>query len=100
MDYGGDHGGFDRDRRGGGRPNRRNATDIGSTYAHWMQNRRQNGHNTRIFEAERPTPSYVADMLPPAARKGKAADSIPAKHLHSSLNKVKHPVNVVKWTPE
>ena len=39
-------------------------------------------------------------MLPPAARKGKAVDTIPAKHLHSSFNKVRHPVNVVKWTPE
>lgn len=39
-------------------------------------------------------------MIPPAGRKGKAVDSIPAKHLHSSLNKVRHPVNVVKWTPE
>jgi len=28
------------------------------------------------------------------------ADTIPAKHLHSSLNKIKHPVNVVRWTPE
>lgn len=25
---------------------------------------------------------------------------MPARHLHSSLNKVKHPVNVVRWTPE
>jgi polyadenylation factor subunit 2 len=39
-------------------------------------------------------------MLPPAARKSRPIDSIPARHLHSSLNKVKHPVNVVKWTPE
>ncbi|KAI9733741.1 MAG: pre-mRNA cleavage and polyadenylation factor (CPF) complex subunit [Claussenomyces sp. TS43310] len=33
-------------------------------------------------------------------RVNNAADSIPAHHLHSSLNKIKHPVNVVKWTPE
>ncbi len=39
-------------------------------------------------------------MLPPLARIGNAADTIPAHHLHSSLNKVKHPVNVVRWTPE
>ena len=39
-------------------------------------------------------------MLPPLARLNNPADSIPARHLHSSLNKVKHPVNVVKWTPE
>jgi polyadenylation factor subunit 2 len=28
------------------------------------------------------------------------AESIPAKHLHSSLNKIKHPINIVRWTPE
>lgn len=39
-------------------------------------------------------------MLPPIARPGNAADSVPARHLHSSLNKIKHPVNVVRWTPE
>jgi len=39
-------------------------------------------------------------MLPPLARLNNPADSVPAKHLHSSLNKIKHPVNVVRWTPE
>ncbi|KAK3681484.1 pre-mRNA cleavage and polyadenylation factor (CPF) complex subunit [Vermiconidia calcicola] len=97
--YHADHGGFDTGR-GRGRPSRRNATDIGTTYVHWTHNRRANGRSSRVFEAERPSPSYVGDMLPPAARKGRPADSIPAKHLHSSLNKVRHPVNVVKWTPE
>jgi polyadenylation factor subunit 2 len=39
-------------------------------------------------------------MLPPLARIHSPADSIPARHLHTSLNKNKHPVNVVRWTPE
>lgn len=39
-------------------------------------------------------------MLPPLARITNPADSVPSKHLHSSLNKIKHPVNVVRWTPE
>lgn len=39
-------------------------------------------------------------MLPPAARRSHPVDSIPAKYLHTSYNKVKHPVNAVKWTPE
>ena len=49
---------------------------------------------------ERPFASYVLDMLPPGARPHSAVDTIPAKMLHSSLNKIKHPINVVKWTPE
>lgn len=39
-------------------------------------------------------------MLPPLARVTNAAETIPAKHLHASLNKIKHPINVVRWTPE
>lgn len=67
---------------------------------HWSQSRIGRSHGHSSFEAERPAQSYIQDMLPPAARRGKPVDSIPAKHLHSSLNKVKHPVNVVRWTPE
>lgn len=39
-------------------------------------------------------------MLPPAAKLDRPADTIPARHLHSSLNKIKHPINIVRWTPE
>lgn len=39
-------------------------------------------------------------MLPPIAREDRPADSLPVKHLHSSLNKAKYPINVVLWTPE
>jgi polyadenylation factor subunit 2 len=33
-------------------------------------------------------------------RLDRAADSIPVKHLHSSLNKQKFPIHHVSWTPE
>lgn len=75
-----------------------NATDIGNTYVHWLHDRRPRG--LRGFDVERPALSYAAAMLPPIARKCKAVDTIPARQLHSSFNKVRHPVNVVKWTPE
>jgi len=39
-------------------------------------------------------------MIPPLARIAEPADTIPARHLHTSLNKNKHPVNVVRWTPD
>ena len=44
--------------------------------------------------------NFHLQILPPAAKVQHAADTIPSRHLHSSLNKIKHPVNVVKWTPE
>ena len=75
-------------------------TDYGSTTVQWMRNRRPRYKNAPMPEMERPSASYIVDMQPPAARVASAAESIPAKAVHSSLNKVKHPINVVKWTPE
>ncbi|KAF2277976.1 WD40 repeat-like protein [Westerdykella ornata] len=86
---------------GGQRPRpKRAVTDYGSTTVQWMRNRRARYKHAPILEMERPSASYIVDMEPPSARLTSAADSIPAKALHSSLNKVKHPINVVKWTPE
>ncbi|PNS17449.1 Polyadenylation factor subunit 2 [Sphaceloma murrayae] len=102
-----DGGGFDY--AGGGndganRPRVRNmkrpAIDYGATLSKWVRNRRPLYQGDRGFVAERPSPSYIVDVLPPSAKRGKAVDAIPAKHLHSSLNKIRHPVNVVKWTPD
>ncbi|KHN99670.1 protein PFS2 [Metarhizium album ARSEF 1941] len=75
-------------------------TDYSSTVTHWLRNRLPNYKGSYNGEAERPSASYIVDMLPPAARPTNAADTIPIKHLHSSLNKIKHPINVVRWTPE
>ncbi|KAM3430586.1 hypothetical protein MY4824_004873 [Beauveria thailandica] len=100
----------DQPDRGGGGPGqdggfmkvrgRRPVTDYSSTIIHWQRNRVPNYKGSYIGEAERPSASYIIDMLPPVARPTNPADTIPAKHLHSSLNKIKHPVNVVRWTPE
>lgn len=86
---------------------------------HWMRNRKPRYQGSYSGEFERPSPSYIVDvsllsaffdratreltlmqMLPPLARLDSPADTVPARHLHSSLNKIKHPVNVVRWTPE
>ncbi|KAF2270301.1 WD40 repeat-like protein [Lojkania enalia] len=75
-------------------------TDYGATTVQWMRNRRPRYKNTPLLEIERPSASYIVDMEPPSGRLASAAESIPAKALHSSLNKAKHPINVVKWTPE
>ncbi|KAF1961678.1 WD40 repeat-like protein [Byssothecium circinans] len=79
---------------------KRAVTDYGATTVQWMRNRKPRYKNAPAPEVERPSASYIVDMEPPSARFTNAAESIPAKALHSSLNKVKHPINVVKWTPE
>ncbi|KAJ8068086.1 hypothetical protein OCU04_003660 [Sclerotinia nivalis] len=91
---GGNEGSFVRGR------GRRPVTDYSSTMVHWMRNRQPRYKGGYQGEMERPSPSYMIDMLPPLARLHNAADSVPGRHLHSSLNKIKHPVNVVRWTPE
>lgn len=57
----------------------------------WQRNR---------LEWERPSASYVINMLPPPARPAQAALTIPVRHLHQSIGKSKKPITVVRWTPE
>ncbi|KAJ4292287.1 pre-mRNA cleavage and polyadenylation factor (CPF) complex subunit [Collariella sp. IMI 366227] len=75
-------------------------TDYGATIVHWMRHRQPRYRGSYAGETERPSNSYIVDMLPPHARTTSPADSVPSRHLHSSLNKIKHPINVVRWTPE
>ncbi|CAL8581056.1 pre-mRNA cleavage and polyadenylation factor (CPF) complex subunit [Xanthoria parietina] len=79
---------------------KRAVTDYGSSMVHWMRNRQPRYKGAPKVELERPSPSYIAQMMPPTAKPHHPADAIPAKHLHSSLNKARHAVNVVRWTPE
>ncbi|KAF2972206.1 hypothetical protein GQX73_g1493 [Xylaria multiplex] len=98
----GDHGGPGPSHEGGfvRARGRRPVTDYGSTMARWMRDRQPRFKGSFNGELERPSASYIVDMLPPLARVTNPADTVPTKHLHSSLNKIKHPVNVVRWTPE
>ncbi|KFA70017.1 hypothetical protein S40285_02066 [Stachybotrys chlorohalonatus IBT 40285] len=79
---------------------RRPVTDYSAVVTHWQRNRGPAYKGAYTGEAERPSNSYIVDLVPPVARQAEAADTIPIKHLHSSLNKIKHPINVVRWTPE
>ncbi|RDW59749.1 hypothetical protein BP6252_12836 [Coleophoma cylindrospora] len=83
-----------------GEPSKGPVTDYSATMIHWMGRYRKPKYRPLVGERERPSPSYIVDMIPPILRPNNPADSIPARHLHSSLNKIKHPVNVVRWTPE
>ncbi|KXX75925.1 Polyadenylation factor subunit 2 [Madurella mycetomatis] len=93
---GGGHDGPPPPRARGRRP----VTDYGATIVHWMRNRQPRYKGSFLGETERPSASYIVNMLPPHARVASPADSVPSRHLHSSLNKIKHPINVVRWTPE
>ncbi|POS82471.1 WD40 repeat-like protein, partial [Erysiphe pulchra] len=79
---------------------KRPITDYTSTLVHWIRNRQPGYKGGYRGEIERPSLSFIVDMLPPLSRVCSPADSVPSRHLHTSLNKNKHPVNVVAWTPE
>lgn len=90
------------DQEGGGfrRRRPRPITDYGSSMVQWMNNRKPAWKGTYHYEQERPSQSYVIDILPPPSRKDAPAESIPVRHLHTSLGKSKKPVTVVRWMPE
>ncbi|KAF9893424.1 hypothetical protein FE257_010736 [Aspergillus nanangensis] len=75
-------------------------TDYGSSLVQWMRNRRPRYEGGHRAETERPSASYIVDMLPPLARPDSPADTIPVRHLHQSIGKSKKPITVVRWTPE
>ena len=75
-------------------------TDYGTSMVQWLNKRKPAYKGTSHYESERPSLSYVVDMLPPHARRDSPAESIPVRHLHTSLGKSKKPVTVVRWMPE
>ncbi|KAJ5668952.1 Polyadenylation factor subunit 2 [Penicillium macrosclerotiorum] len=75
-------------------------TDYGSSMVQWMRTRRPRYQGEHRMEVERPSSSFVVDMLPPIARTHSPADTIPVRHLHQSIGKSKKPIVVVRWTPE
>ncbi|EMR11801.1 hypothetical protein PNEG_00227 [Pneumocystis murina B123] len=81
------------------KPMQRRTVDYGSGITRWFQER------TRMtsFKDARymfPKQNFIVDLLPPFAYKYNPSLNLPIKYIHSSSNKVKHPVNVVKWTPD
>lgn len=92
---------YDDQVEGGFRRRRpRPITDYGSSMVQWMSHRKPAYKGGYHYELERPSQSYVIDMLPPPARRDAPAESIPVRHLHTSLGKSKKPVTVVRWMPE
>lgn len=47
-----------------------------------------------------PTPAFVYNYSLPIACQYKPMDSIPMKHIRTSMNKVRTPINIVRFTPD
>lgn len=76
----------------------RRTIDHGNTFSRLALDRSQNAFTgaSRI----RPDASYISELLPPFAYKQDPITSLPTKFVHTSINKIKHPVLAITWTPE
>ncbi|ORX49143.1 WD40 repeat-like protein [Hesseltinella vesiculosa] len=77
----------------------RQTVDYHQSMLRWMEERvyLRSRHDTRYL---RPDPNFIIDLLPPAAYLEHPNNAVATKFIHTSTNKVRYPVNVVRWTPE
>jgi polyadenylation factor subunit 2 len=52
------------------------------------------------YEALQPHEYFVIEMMEPLAYLHEPASSICTKFIHTSINKVRYPINCIVWTPE
>ncbi|KAI9501480.1 WD40-repeat-containing domain protein, partial [Coemansia spiralis] len=45
-------------------------------------------------------PSYTVDVFPPSFAPHEPESSIATRYIHFAQNKERHPINVIRWTPE
>ncbi|KAI7861762.1 WD40-repeat-containing domain protein [Spinellus fusiger] len=77
----------------------RRTVDYNHSLARWMQERVwiRDRRDTRYL---RPDANFVVDLLAPAGYLDHPVNAVTTKFVHTSTNKVRFPVNVVRWTPE
>ncbi|KAI8369497.1 WD40-repeat-containing domain protein [Radiomyces spectabilis] len=77
----------------------RRTVDYNHSVARWMQMRSwiRDRRDTRFL---RPDANFIIDLLPPAAYLDHPVNAVTTKFIHTSTNKIRYPVNVVRWTPE
>lgn len=76
----------------------RRTVDHGNAYSRYLVERTIGGYTGP--ERIRPEPSFIADYMPPQTARTNPVASLATKFVHTSMNKIKHPVLVVRWTPE
>ncbi|TPX50441.1 hypothetical protein SeMB42_g02235 [Synchytrium endobioticum] len=59
----------------------------------WQRGRRE-------YYALQPDPNHLVNLLSPPMYPHNPTTSVPTKYIHTSTNKVRCPINVVKWTPD
>ncbi|KAI8981507.1 WD40-repeat-containing domain protein [Pilobolus umbonatus] len=77
----------------------RRTVDYNHSVARWMQERvwMRDRRDARYL---RPDPNFIVNLLPPVAYLDNPINAVTTKFIHTSTNKIRYPVNVVRWTPE
>ncbi|KAL9255573.1 Flowering time control protein FY-like protein [Drosera capensis] len=76
----------------------RKAVDYTSTVVRYIQMRMWQRY-LRDRTVLQPSPAAAVDFLPPAAYSDNPSASFAAKFVHTSINKIRGPINCVLWTP-
>ncbi|PPQ67555.1 hypothetical protein CVT24_002835 [Panaeolus cyanescens] len=77
----------------------RRTVDYNGPYGRWVLLRKLRPNPTYVPHM-RPAPPFIIDLLPPKAYPENPSTSLCTKFVHTSTNKIRCPVNVVRWTPE
>ncbi|OAD74110.1 hypothetical protein PHYBLDRAFT_19466, partial [Phycomyces blakesleeanus NRRL 1555(-)] len=77
----------------------RRTVDYNHSIARWMQERVWI-RDRRDIRYLRPDDNFVVGLLAPAGYLDHPVNAVTTKFVHTSTNKVRFPVNVVRWTPE
>ncbi|TFK96587.1 hypothetical protein BDV98DRAFT_659108 [Pterulicium gracile] len=77
----------------------RRTVDYNGGMGRWI-NMQKHRPNSCYKPYLRPAPPCIIDLLPPKAYPENPSTSLCTKFVHTSTNKIRCPVNVVKWTPE
>lgn len=78
----------------------RRTVDHGNAFTRWMIDRTNQVSSTPL--RMRPDAGYIINVVPPHATRDTFASQadLPTKFVHTSINKIKHPVLAIAWTPD
>lgn len=54
----------------------------------------------KYYDVIQPDPNYIVNLLPPTCYLNNTSSVVATKFVHVSTNKMRCPINVIKWTPE
>lgn len=81
----------------------RRTADHGNSISRWVVERKMGltkfGGLGDVYKIE-PDPGQLVGLMPPRAYLESPVSSLITKFVHTSINKIRQPIFVVKWTPE